>query len=290
MQLPTKPIPARTQNPGCLVVYSTPKTGKTTVLSLLDNCLILDYEDGTKSLDSVAVNIIGLAKPINEAPEVEKKRHEYKDENGIARPKYYMSEVIAELKKNNPYKYIAMDTITKYEDMCVYDATIAYMKSPIGKNFNRWDEEDFRLSGGKKQVGQLKPKDQWDTVLALPRGAGYWWLRESYEKYIEELKLLGCYIILCAHIKTSQITNKKGTEVEGKDLNLTGKIKDSTSALIADSIGYLYREGNKNFISFQPSDEVKSGSRSKHLSGKIILLSERGENGKITSYWNNIYL
>jgi hypothetical protein len=288
--LPTQKIPPQTKNPNVLVIYSIPKTGKTSALADLEGCLILDFEGGTKSLNAMSVNIIGLAKPVKEAPDVTKARHEFKDTKGTTRPQLYLSEVIDELRKSNPYKYIAMDTITKYEDMCIYDATITYMKSPIGKNFNRYDEEDFRLSGGRVQIGALKPKEEWDSVLSLSRGAGYAWLRESYEKYINELVKLGKPVILCAHIKTSALTSKEGREVEGKDLNLTGKIKDTTSALIADSIGYIYREGKKNYISFQPSDEVKSGSRSKHLSGKVLLLSEELEDGTIKTFWENIYL
>ena len=41
--LPTIKIPAETQDPKYLILFGLPKVGKTTVLSTLENNLILDF-------------------------------------------------------------------------------------------------------------------------------------------------------------------------------------------------------------------------------------------------------
>jgi transcription termination factor Rho len=46
--LPTGKVPAQALSPRNLIIFSKPKTGKTTLLSQLDNCLILDLEQGSK--------------------------------------------------------------------------------------------------------------------------------------------------------------------------------------------------------------------------------------------------
>ena len=42
IKLPTTKLPAETQDPQNLIIYGLPKIGKTTVLSTLDDNLILD--------------------------------------------------------------------------------------------------------------------------------------------------------------------------------------------------------------------------------------------------------
>ena len=60
MELPVKKNKALLTNPKLLVIFSKPKAGKTTLLSLLDNNLILDLEDGTDYIDSLSVKIKNL--------------------------------------------------------------------------------------------------------------------------------------------------------------------------------------------------------------------------------------
>lgn len=42
IQLPKNKIPAETQDPKNLIIFGLPKVGKTTILALLENNLILD--------------------------------------------------------------------------------------------------------------------------------------------------------------------------------------------------------------------------------------------------------
>lgn len=46
IELPKSKIPAETQDPKYLILFGLPKVGKTTILSTLENNLILDMEMG----------------------------------------------------------------------------------------------------------------------------------------------------------------------------------------------------------------------------------------------------
>ena len=57
----------------------------------------------------------------------------------------------------------------------------------------------------------------------------------------------------------------------------------------SDAIGYLYRKGNQNILSFKTTDDVACGARPQHLSNQEIVLTERDENGKLIAHWDRIY-
>ena len=57
MELPTKVIKSTTVNPSLLTVFGQSKVGKTTMLSKLNNCLIIDTEKGTKYVDALKVQV-----------------------------------------------------------------------------------------------------------------------------------------------------------------------------------------------------------------------------------------
>ena len=55
INLPTSRVPATCKSPKNLIIFSKPKAGKTTVLSQLDNCLILDLENGSDYVDALKI-------------------------------------------------------------------------------------------------------------------------------------------------------------------------------------------------------------------------------------------
>ena len=82
---------------------------------------------------------------------------------------------------------------------------------------------------------------------------------------------------------------KNGSEFNASELDLTGKIKRITASN-SDAIGYMFRKGNQNIVSFKTSDEVACGARCPHLTNKEIVISEMDpETGKFTSYWDRIF-
>lgn len=207
-----------------MIIYGPPKIGKTTVLSQLEGCLIIDLEAGSDMVDALKVQ----ANSLKELGEIGK-------------------EII---KQGKPYKYIAIDTISKLEEWCEDEAKKLYMATPMGKNF--------------------ETKNPGMSVLSLPNGGGYLYLRIAYKKWIDRLNKLADHIILVGHLKDKQL-EKKGKEVAVKDLDLTGKIKQITCAN-ADAVGYIYREDDKTMISFNSLEDVTAGSRCAHLKGETMPL------------------
>jgi hypothetical protein len=224
MELPKKKVKASRKSPKNMIIYGAPKIGKTTILSELDDCLIIDLEDGSDMVDALKVKANSLTE--------------------------LQAVGTAIMKEGRPYKYIAIDTISKLEEMCESYAKQIYMKTPMGKNFNE--------------------KNPGASVLSLPNGAGYLYLRIAYKKWIDRLNTLADHIILVGHLKDKML-EKKGKEVAVKDLDLTGKIKQITCAN-ADAVGYIYREDDKTMVSFNSLDDITAGSRCNHLKGETMPL------------------
>ena len=67
--LPLKKVKAENQNPKNLIIFSKPKVGKTSLLSMLDDCLIIDLEEGSDYIDAVKIKAKSVsdikALPIN---------------------------------------------------------------------------------------------------------------------------------------------------------------------------------------------------------------------------------
>jgi hypothetical protein len=170
------------------------------------------------------------------------------------------------IESGKKYKYVVLDTATSMEDLAKELGTIEYKKTPMGKTFN-------------------------GDILTMAHGAGYAWLRIGFEKLYTIFEKLGDRLIMYGHVKNSAIS-KEGKEVVARDINLTGRLKDIVCAG-ADAIGYMYRKDkNTNIISFKKEGETDlvTGTRCAHLDDQEIIISERDENGKITTHWDKIYI
>ena len=222
--LPKTKIPVARKSPKNMIIYGPPKIGKTTALSNLDGCLIIDLEQGSDMVEALKIK----AKNLSELAQIGK----------------------AIINDGKSYKYIAIDTVTKLEEWCEVEGKKIYQNTPMGKNFDK----------DKKGI----------SVLSLPNGAGYLYLRMAYKRWIERLGHLADHIILVGHLKDKFI-EKKGKEVSSKDLDLTGKIKQITCAN-ADAIGYIYRENDETMISFDSKEDLTAGSRCEHLKGQTMPL------------------
>lgn len=240
INLPTQRIAATRANPKRMVIYSKPKAGKTSALALLDNCLILDFESGSDYVEALKLKV-----------------------DSLATLKAIGQEIV---KANKPYKFIAVDTVTALEEMCLSYAKQLYMDTAMGKNF----------------AG--------DSVLKLPNGAGYLYLREAFFKildYIETLVPEDGSVILLGHLKDKMLETN-GKEVSAVDLDLSGKIKSIVCAK-ADAIGLLSRKADKVTLNFKTSEEVTCGARPDHLKNQEITLTEMVD-GKLTGNWDKIFL
>ena len=234
--LPTKKVKADRVNPKRLIVYSKPKTGKTTAFAGLDDNLIIDLENGADYVEALKVK----ANNLQELKEVGK----------------------AIKEAGYPYQYITIDTVTALEDMVMPLAINLYKQTPMGKNY----------SG--------------DSILTLPNGAGYLYVRQAFFQVLDFIDTLAPDIILSGHIKDKQVDDK-GEMVMSANIDLTGKIKSLICAN-ADAIGYMYRKGNETILSFKTNEEVTCGARPEHLRNEEIIISEM-KDGKLKTYWNKVY-
>jgi hypothetical protein len=110
MELPTVKNEIQRVNPKRLVIYSKPKTGKTTAYAGLENNLILDLENGTEYVSAMKVNINSL----DDLAQVGK----------------------AVIAAGKPYKVITVDTVTALEDMVMPRAVQLYKNTSMGKAYS----------------------------------------------------------------------------------------------------------------------------------------------------------
>lgn len=238
MELPKSKRKAIRVNPRKLILFGPPKVGKTSLVANLPDCLLVELEpNGADFVDAMTVQ----ASSVQELAEIGK----------------------AIKKEGYPYKYVAIDTITKLEEIILPYAATLYKGTPMGSN---WTGSDVRK---------------------LPNGSGYLYLREAFFKVLEEIYTWADNIILIGHLK-DKLIEKKGEEVSALELDLTGKIK-SIVAADSDAIGYLYRKDNNTILSFKTNDQVICGARSEHLRNKEFNVSSLDENGNVSFSWDGIY-
>jgi hypothetical protein len=239
-----------------LVIFSHPKTGKTTALAHLPKSLLIDTEDRSDGISAVKINIKKQA--------LLDKVHPLKVLESIA------VEITKHIQKEgkSPYDFIVIDSVTAIEDLCVSLATVMYKKTIMGKDFK----------------GN-------NVVLQTPSGAGYGYLREAFFNTIRQFdRLANIAIIYTGHIKDGSI-NKEGKEVSLRDVALTGKIKTLLAADV-DAIGFLLRDPKTqaNILSFKKTEnDLISGATAAHLADKEIILSEKVED-EIITHWDQIFL
>ena len=103
--LPTSKVKAERVNPKRIIIYSKPKTGKTTAFAGLEDNLIIDLENGSDYVEALKVKVNNL------------------DE---------LREVGKAIKAAGfPYKYVTIDTVTALEDMIMPLAVDLYQDTTM---------------------------------------------------------------------------------------------------------------------------------------------------------------
>jgi len=236
IQLPTRetPVKATRIGPRIGIYYSLPKVGKTnqlTELAKMSDCLIIDAERGTETYETTAVQVSSLQQIYDVITSI-------KVEGG--------KRASAGKKGMDlfPYKFIALDTLDKIEELAEVYATNKFKQTTIGKNFKG------------------------DSVLELPQGGGYYYLRNAITDLIDELAAVCPYLILIVHVKEKIMLDKANQEVKVNDISLTGKLSSIVCAK-ADCISYLYRNNKGEMrMSFQTYDGAVMGARQRYLAGQ----------------------
>jgi hypothetical protein len=259
VEIPKDIRPPKGVNPNFLIIYSSPKAGKTVICSQLKDHLILELEAG--GADFIQGRVMELNKPSE------------------------FNEAIASIR-DSPAKvcdYLVVDTITKTDEWSEIVGTYSYMNKVQGKKFNR-DENGNKI---------LHTSPEFETVHSLKEGYGYQHSRQVMVDWYDKLwELIGLgkvkHVILIAHIKDKLIETKNGDAVESFDVNLTGKVKSIYAARV-DAIGFLHRKDTKAYLNFDNDYKVVCGGRCAHLNGEI-LISEKQADGTIKTFWENIFL
>jgi len=104
---------AVSQNPSTLLMYGPPKIGKTTMLSSLDKCLIIDTESGSNMVEGHILN---------------------------ANNRKELIEILKQAREGHEFKYIAIDTIDKVVQwaeaaVCEENSVQALADLPFGKGW-----------------------------------------------------------------------------------------------------------------------------------------------------------
>lgn len=137
IELPKEKQKATRINPKKIVIFSKPKTGKSTAISMLPNCLLIDLEDGSNFVDALKINVLDLAKK-NNVSVIET-----------------LKQVIDQIKEANKqkgdyvYKYGAIDTVSALEEIVLPLAGNLYKGTSMGRNWQGNDVRDLPNGAGE---------------------------------------------------------------------------------------------------------------------------------------------
>lgn len=252
IELPTNKVAITQINPSKLILFSSPKAGKTSALAMLENNLILDLEDGAGYVNALKINVKDIARKEDIKPVVALKQVINKIKEANVANKGYV------------YKYITIDTISALENEYAPDLALKmHLATPIGRNF------------------------QGNDVLTLPNGQGWGILRNAILLIVQELEELCETLIISAHTK-DKIVEFSGKELVQRMIDLAGKTP-SILCSHSDAIGYVYRKENQTIVNFQTAESLSVGARPEHLKNQEIVLLESDDQGNFTSHWDKIF-
>ena len=152
MELPLVRRKAKRLDSKRLLLFGAPKCGKTTIVSQLEDCLIVDMEQGSNYVEGMIVEIKTMA----DYSELIKALKKAKDEAG----------------GKVPYKYICLDTLTALEELSLSLAVKLYQKTSMGVNFTGTDVRTLPNGAGYLYTRQaffkmLKPLEEFCDTLVM---------------------------------------------------------------------------------------------------------------------------
>lgn len=254
--------------PRDLVVISIPKMGKGTIFGDLTkqfNALIFDLEKGGYEFIE--------ARKVSIYPSQETTKWE-------AFVNYTKWRKIL-LEQKGKYDFLGIDGLTDLDDFSEIGGTLVYMDTVQGKSFNR--------VGGIKDGEKLQfGNPEWKSVLTLADGAGYAHTRKWFLDQIEIFRQVAPYRLYAAHVSDKFIKDNGKEEVIGSEISLTGKLKTIFASKVT-ALAKLIADDDDRYLNFEVSNSsIIAGSRAPHLNGKI-LISKKEKDGKIVTFWPNIY-
>lgn len=265
IELPTERSKVESYNPKLLIIGGKPKTGKSSFIAAIDDNLIIDLEDGYRSLSVMKVQA-----------RTAKDLYEIRDAI-IAKGK--------ELHKA-PYRFITIDNATRLEEMSIAVANTDYRNTAMGQNWGYLkDAKGMNIKDPK--TGKFIPDPKADVRL-LPNGGGYLFTRKALRKLLDMFKPLCETLILVTHVKDKAV-RKDGEEVSELSIDLAGKTADIVCGE-ADAVGMIYRDGNKTYLTFEGGEGTIREARPLHLRGKKFLIAESNENNEVKFNASEIFI
>lgn len=261
--LPTERRKAVNYNPRLLVLFGFPKSGKSSAVASLDDNLIIDLEDGYRALEVMTLPARNIM--------------------DIFMIKSALDKKMAETGKK-PYKYITIDNATRLEEMCLSYAAGLYRKTAMGQGWGMLRDKNNNIV---KKDGKPVPDPKADVRL-LPNGSGYLYLRNALKEVIHMFQPYCGTLILVCHVKDKQI-QMNGEESSKLVVDLAGKLGDIICGE-ADAVGFVYREGNKTYISFEGGAGDIREARPLHLRGKQFVVGESDENNNLKMDMSKIFI
>lgn len=271
-KLPDEIVSATGTSPRDLVILSIPKMGKGTILGDFTtkyNAMVLDLERGGYDY----IN----ARKISTYKNQDTSRYESFDN--------YIKVRNLLLENKGKYEYLIIDGLSDLDDLAEIGGTKAYMNSITGNSFNREFDQNGRSIKNGPKLSPTHP--EYKSVLTLPDGNGYQHTRKWFMDQIEFFKQISPYRIYAAHIADKYIKDAGKEEVIGSEISLTGKLKTIFASRVT-VMCKMIADGNERWLNFEVmNDSIVAGSRAPSLEGKIII--SKKEEGKIVTYWENIY-
>lgn len=254
--------------PDTFLFSAKPKIGKTTVISKLQNNLIISTEyNGADFLEGVdVVDCSGiLTATSQQITDLLTKDVKTKvlDIAAIPNPddriKALNLILRALVKLGKPYDYVSIDTITQADIDAEWAGTELYMDSLQGKSFNR---ENIPGTPSTKWPRLKYGDPDYQSVIEIGQNGWRW----SRTIMVDLLNLSRTVAKICtiyvSHIKDKMLSKGDKGEVFIKDIALTGAVADIYSRNVS-AIGSVYKEDDKLMISFRGNEDKTGGNRGK---------------------------
>lgn len=182
------------KSPNFMIIFSKPKAGKTTALSLLENNLIIDLEKGSRFVDALKVEVSTIQELLKVADAIK--------------------------EAGNPYKYVTLDTATKLEDDIIMPLAIRiYKNTPMGKDYQGDDIRKLPNGAGYLYLREAfkyvidKFKDSCRTVILTAHCVEKQIDKEGKEMFELEMDLSGkLKRIISADADAIGYLTRKGTQ------------------------------------------------------------------------------
>lgn len=194
IMLPTIAQEPITRDPKTLILYSRPKIGKTSALSLLPNNLIIDLEEGSDHVGGLIIKA-----------------------NNFTELRQVKDALIKNKDAGTQYDYITLDTTSALEECAKELAGILYKNTPMGKAWKGLDITDLPNGAGYKFlrdafimiVNQFKPLAKKCLILS-GHVKDKLVAKDGEEVITAELDLTGkLSSIMCSKVDAICILNRK---------------------------------------------------------------------------------